>query len=157
MTKVPPPAERLRSVFRSFLIAEICIFVLFVPVSVMEVLVLESSLKGVPQTGTFPVAETVVAGFACLLFVILIPAIIVAWVGLFQTRSWARWLYFRVHAVGYSVMIASSLFNWSYQWGFTNSLGSVGSVITGCILSLLFYSDLARDFEVQTDTFQLPK
>ena len=79
-------------------------------------------------------------------FLILIPAQIVAWVGMFRSRSWARWLYLALVIVTNCIVILLSISDFSMQWGLVTSVEDLGSYCAGAILALAFLSPMAKLF-----------
>lgn len=152
MINLPPSPEQLKSLLRGLLIGEICLAVIIIMAYAGFGFYIGFNAAYEPQLSTeqegLTASETVVLGFSFLGLVVGLPSLVVAYVGLFRSRNWARWLYLGCMALAYVGMLPISLFQYSYahDWGLLHALNGVAAVITGCNLSLLFFSELARTF-----------
>jgi hypothetical protein len=87
-----------------------------------------------------------VLGLSCLMVGLLLPAQLVAWVGLFRRRAWGRWCYLRVAVAWQVASIAIGLFTYDYVWGLPAAVGDLNGILTGLVLGLCFASPAADAF-----------
>jgi hypothetical protein len=66
-------------------------------------------------------------GIACIAFVIYLPGLIAAWIGMWFLRDWSRWLYFVLTILGHIFSLGSGLVDFSASWHFPEAVGSVGT------------------------------
>lgn len=89
-------------------------------------------------------------GLLCIGTVILLPAIIAAWVGMWRLWNWGRWLFLGCAGAGHLFGLGTSLFDFSAQWQFPTAVGSVESTISGLLLAIAFFSPLASIFRASS-------
>ena len=65
----------------------------------------ESVLNEIGHTTNFTDSEMLTASIWIMLLVLL-PAIIVSWIGLFKLKNWARWVYLITSCSGYLIAIS---------------------------------------------------
>jgi glucan phosphoethanolaminetransferase (alkaline phosphatase superfamily) len=146
----PPPLDRLKIIFRALLIAEIILSVILIPMSFGYGMMLEDpnqEVATVQPTAAEIMGAVVIGGLVLVVILAFLAALIVAWVGLFLYRPWARWLYVGVHTSGILFSIAFGVFDFSYQWGLIHSIETVSFFLAGCNVSLLFFSELSQAFD----------
>ncbi len=142
----PPAEEIINRVYRRLLIAEICLVVAIIPLTFFSVVIFES-VSG--DTRTPPIDNGLIGfifGASCIIFMIGIAANIVAWIGLFKYRLWARWLYLGVHISMRVIGLPFQILDTSSSWGLVSFLSDAGSLVTGAILAIMFLSPVANRF-----------
>ncbi len=80
---------------------------------------------------------------------VLVPAQVAAWVGVYRRRPWARWLYLGVAAASAVIGLSAGAAQFSYEWAFPAAVNDVGSMVAGAVLALLFLSPAAELFETR--------
>jgi hypothetical protein len=143
-----PPSDRvLVSTLRGLLIAEICLFVIGLPLELFSSMLTDAYLqeKGIAMPES-PDAGMGMAAFGCLFLVVGIPCLIVSWVGLFNFWGWARWLYLSFNVFGYLLDIPLAFYDFSFQWRLPAAVGDIGSLVTGAIAAIVFLSPIATRF-----------
>jgi bacteriorhodopsin len=85
-------------------------------------------------------------GIACIAFVVFLPGMIAAWIGMCFLQNWSRWLYFAMTILGHIFSLGSSLLDFSPTWHFPDAVQSVGTTIGGLVLGIAFLSPLAKEF-----------
>ena len=88
-----------------------------------------------------------IVGVASVLFLVLaIPAQIIAWVGLFQLKNWARWLHLALFGIGVCISILTGIADFSMKWSLVYAVSDLAYFSTGAILALAFLSPLEKQF-----------
>ena len=144
--KFPPSNASLTSLLRGLLIFEIVYGAIVVGIGFFE-----SYIEGMfwaemglsQESGS---SDMFILAIVAVSLVVVLPATIASWVGLFQHRNWARWLYLAVTAFTLLLVVFVGCFQWSYRWGLVTALESIGSVVGGTILAICFLSPLAASF-----------
>jgi hypothetical protein len=85
-------------------------------------------------------------GIACIGFLLYVPASIIAWIGMWFTRNWSRWLYVGTVALGHFFGLGAALFDTSASWHFPDAVSSLGSSVGGILIGLAFFSPLTLVF-----------
>jgi hypothetical protein len=154
----PPSLDRLKFIFRGLLIAEISMFFMLMAMTFGYGFVSE----GTPPAEAIEPTEAEIAGmvvalaFGLLVIVVFLAALITAWIGLFQYRPWARWLYLGVYVTGCLISLLVGLFDFSFQWGLINAVDATVSGIVGCNVSLLLFSELSSAFDASAQEPPIP-
>ena len=78
--------------------------------------------------------------------VVLLPMMIASWIGLFQHRNWARWLYLLSLVIGVLLSVFCGCFSWNYRWGVVEALEYFGHLVSALIVAICFLSPLATEF-----------
>lgn len=139
--------EKLTTVLRGLLIAEICISVMAIPLSLYSDFVVSAIWEnaGIAEPELSD-AGTVVAAFSSLFVLVFVPCLIVSWIGLFNFWGWSRWLYLATNVAGILLTIPFSFFDFSFQWGLPTAILDIGQPITGAIAAIIFLSPLGNRF-----------
>ncbi len=145
--QLPPNEPTLVTILRGLLIAEIVILVVAIPLILVSGAMAEAALQERGLADEVSDAEMVVAAFSCMFFVVIVPALIVSWIGLFKFWSWSRWLYLATNAIGSLVEIPIGFLDFSFQWGLPNVFLGLGQLVTGAILAIVFLTPLANRFQ----------
>ncbi|OWK35279.1 hypothetical protein [Fimbriiglobus ruber] len=90
--------------------------------------------------------EAVVAGLSCCAAVILMPAVVASWVGLFRRRWWAPWAYLGTTVATKVFALATGAVGFAYEWGLPGAVGGASDVVTGVVIGLVFFSPAAADY-----------
>lgn len=90
-------------------------------------------------------------GLLCIGAVVLLPTMIVAWVGMFRFANWGRWTFLGVVCAGHLFSLGTSLFDFSAQWHFLDAFGSIESTLGGLLLGT------AKELSALFDRFVLRK
>jgi hypothetical protein len=133
------PGGRFLSLLRSLIIAEACISVVAIGLSILAY-----AAASAPNAPDAPMSPS--EGIACVGFVIYLPGMIAAWIGMCFLRNWSRWLYFVLTIVAHVFSLGSNLIDFSATWHFPDAVGSVASTVGGIVLGLVFMSPLAKEF-----------
>ena len=144
--KLPPSNASLTSLLRGLLIFEIVYGAIVVGIGFFESYIegmfwAEMGLSQEPGS-----SDMFILAIMAVSLVVVLPATIASWVGLFQHRNWARWLYLAVTAFTLLLVVFVGCFQWNYRWGLVTALESIGSVVGGTILAICFLSPLAASF-----------
>lgn len=144
INNLPPSLGQLRALFLRLLDAEVCLAI----VTVFAVMVLDSiSRRSESLLNELSPSESVVLVGYVLFAVLTSLVLIVAWIGLFLRSNWARWLYLGVHMLRHVGIIPIVMFTeLTYLGGLPTYLLLLSSLLVGCNLSLLFFSELATIF-----------
>jgi hypothetical protein len=146
MLNVQPNQKTVSVWFRGLLIAEVSLFMIAVPLSLISAFLFETAQEEIESSVELPVTHVLFVGLGCISLLIGLPALIISWVGLFLFKPWARWLYLGVQ-IGFRLLVLPfSLTDYSPTWGFITALTDFGSLITGSILAIVFLSPLAKEF-----------
>lgn len=154
--KLPPNETTLVTILRGLLIAEIVITVLAIPLLLFSGAIVESVLQDAGFNSEASDAEMVVVAFSCMFFVVIVPALIVSWIGLFNFWNWARWLYLGANVVGSLLAIPISVFDFSFQWGLPTAILDLAAPISGAIVAIVFLSPVAHRFQQVQPSFVDP-
>ena len=143
----PISVEKLTTVLRGLLIAEICFSVIGIPLSLYSAIATSAYLENAgivePELSD---AGTAVAAFSFLFVLVFVPCLIVSWIGLFNFWGWSRWLYLATNVAGILLTIPFSIFDFSFQWGLPTAILDIGQPITGAIAAIIFLSPLGNRF-----------
>jgi len=130
--------QALPRLFRTLVAVEIVLMLLSAGLSILD-----SALRNDPQgDGAFSPSE----GLACMVFVVLLPASIAAWIGMIQLRNWGRWLYLGTTGFVHVSSLGMSLVSFSAEWHFPHAIDSLGSTVGGVLIGIAFFSTLSREF-----------
>lgn len=114
---LPPSETDLVKIFRGLIVADIVIAVVSMPLAMVSGVLAEAALREAGISEQASSADAVVAAFSCMILVVAIPAQIVSWIGLFNFRSWARWLYLGTVVATLLMAIPIGYLDFSYSWG----------------------------------------
>ena len=145
-SKLPPSNSFLRSLFQSLLIADISLTPLALPIAFWQNSLSESWLDQAGLEMEMTGVEMFIAALGIMLLVVILPSVIVAWVGMFRYRNWARWLYLFLIVAGYLLAIPMACFDYSLQWGLLTAIEDLVSPVQGALVAIAFLSPLASDF-----------
>ncbi len=138
--------ETIDHYYRRLLVADICL----VPATILLVIVslfLPERIAG-DQVSTNINDGLIgfIVGVSCAFMLLGIAANIVAWVGLFRYRVWARWLYLGVHLSMRAIALPFAILDHSPTWSLISLVENFGSLIQGAIMAIVFLSPIANRF-----------
>jgi len=137
--ELPPNKGTLHAILKGLIGAEIALFLISIPLAIVEGMMTESMLNEVGMTTNFTDAEMLSAAFALMVLVVLLPAIIASWIGLLVLCS------------GYLLAIPIGCFEYEFYWGLSKAIVDLRGPVEGLILGISFLSPLARDFTAAKD------
>ena len=144
--ELPPNKQTLHAFLKALIGAEIALGLLSIPLAVFEGMMTESVLNEIGQTTNFTDSEMLSAAFGIMFLVVLLPALIASWIGLFKLRNWARWVYLIVLCSGCLLAIPMGCFTYEVTWGLSTAIMDLMGPIEGIILGISFLSPLAQEF-----------
>ena len=144
--QLPPSKSLQRSIFSSLLIADILLCFLALPIGFWQGSIYSSWLAESGLEVETTDIEMLVGALWIMLLVVMLPATIVAWVGLFQYRNWARWLYLLLMLAGNLLAIPLGCFDYSFQWGVLTAIVDLMGPVEGALVAIVFFSPLAAEF-----------
>lgn len=138
----------LERIFRGLVVSDIALTVTSIPATLLSEHFLPSALQAyvhAESEAPLTVLEAVLFAFAVALMVVLV----VAWVGLLRWRRSAPHLYL-VACASYApfLLIAGP----TVSTAFETATGTVGSIISGLILGMVYFSDLRARFRGDAQT-----
>jgi len=142
----PPSKTDLATLLRGLLIFEICFGIVVFVMGIIETSMGDEFLLEAGVSQELSDLQTLSVAVFGVALVVLIPALIASWVGLFQQKNWSRWLYLFVSVASCLLMVFFGFFHWTYRWGVVEALESLTSVVSGLILAICFLSPLASEF-----------
>ena len=146
LMKFPPNNSSLATLLRGMLIFEISFAVIVVGIGFFETYLEGQFWAELGLTEEISNSEMFAFAISVVAMVVLLPATIASWIGLFQHRNWARWLYLAVTSFSILLVVFIGCFQWNYRWGLVTAFESISSVVGGIILAICFLSPLAADF-----------
>ena len=138
------PYPAMRKVYFGLLVADIATSVASLGLGVLG-LAMEPLDEFAVNNGPSPTD-----GLLCIGFVILFPAMIAAWVGMWRFSNWGRWTYLGYVCAAHVFGLGMSLFDFAAQWQFPTAVGSVEATIGGLLLAIAFFSPLASIFRASS-------
>jgi len=81
-----------------------------------------------------------------MFLVVLLPALVASWIGLFKLRNWSRWVYLFAMCAGYLLAIPIGCFQYDVSWGLSSAIFDLAGPIEGLVLGIAFLSPLAKEF-----------
>jgi len=144
--KLPPSNASLTSLLRILLIFEIVYGVIVLAIGFIESYIEGQFWAEIGLNEEISNSEMFAFAIAAVALVVLLPVTIASWIGLFQQRNWARWLYLAVSASSILLGVFVGCFQWNYRWGLVTGLEASSGVVTGIILAICFLSPLAVGF-----------
>lgn len=154
--KFPPDDATLVKVFRGLVIVEIVLTVLAIPLLLLDGLVsgvmlkqmeVQAGLEMVVEQAEPNVVEALIGVLGLGGMVLILGGLIVCWIGLLKFWNWSRWLYIATIIAGYLLGMVISLFDFSYQWRFFETMLTVQYYIGGMVIALAFLSPVATRFQ----------
>ena len=145
--ELPPNKQTLHAFLKGLIGAEVALALLAFPLGMLEGLMTESALNEMGQTSNFTDSEMLTASIWIMLLVVLLPAIIVSWIGLSKLKNWARWVYLITSCSGYLIAIPMGCFEYDVCWGLSRAIMDLAGPVEGGILGIAFLSPLASDFQ----------
>jgi len=145
--ELPPKKQTLHAFLKGLIGADVALMLLAIPLGMLEGLMTESTLNEIGKTTNFTDSEMLSASIWVMLLVVLLPAIVASWIGLFQLRNWARWVYLIAICSGYLLAIPMGCFEYEVCWGMSRAIIELAGPIEGLILGIAFLSPLASDFQ----------
>jgi hypothetical protein len=142
----PANSESLRTVFRNLLIAEISFTMLSLVLAIIGAIFVGQYAPAVETTEGSAAFDWISAAFFVFILVVLLPCQIIAWIGLFGLKNWARWLHLGLFVLVNLLYVMVSVSDFSFSWALSNSVESIGYAFSGAVLSLAFMSQLADQF-----------
>lgn len=134
------------SLLRGLVIADAAIFVLAILLGLFSVVMMEPASRQTSEPVEVTNGELLAVRFSYLTAAIGLPGYVAGVVGIFLRRNWGRWLYLGQVILFCGSSLATSLFDFSAAWAFPRALADIGSVLSGLIVGLTFYSPLAAEF-----------
>ena len=159
--KFPPDDATLVKVFRGLVILEIVLTVLGIPLLLLDGLVsgvmlkqmeVQAGLEMVVEQAEPNVVEALIGVLGLGGMVLILGGMIVCWIGLLKFWNWSRWLYIATIVAGYLLGMVISLFDFSYQWRFFETMLTVQYYIGGMVIALAFLSPVATRFQGHRST-----
>jgi hypothetical protein len=142
----PSNAKALKTVFRNLLIAEISLTALSLVLAIVGAIVVGQYAPSVETTEGSTTFDWISAAFFVFILVVLIPCQVIAWVGLFNLKNWARWLHLGLFVLVNLLFLMLSVSDFSFGWALSGYVESIGYAFSGAVLSLAFISQLADQF-----------
>ena len=163
MPQFQPDGRMLHQYFSGLLIAQIILSFVLVPVIIFGQTMLDNSMDASAEASAETTnsemmdasaeasaettnSEMMIAVFYLVFLLVLIPATIASWIGLFLYKNWGRWLYFAMTVFSTLLNLSISIFDFSATWGFVSSLLEIDCMLTGAILVMIFLTQLANRF-----------
>lgn len=147
MAQFQPDGRMLHQYFSGLLIAQIVLSFVLVPVIIFGQIMLDNSMDASAEASAeITNSEMMIAVFYLVFLLVLIPATIASWIGLFLYKNWGRWLYFAMTVFSTLLSLSISIFDFSANWGFVSSLIEIDCLLTGAILVMIFLTQLANRF-----------
>ena len=144
--ELPPNKLTLHAFLKGLLVAEIALAVLSIPLAFLEGMMTESMLNEVGMTTNYTDSEMLTGAFALMFLIVLLPAIIASWIGLFKLRNWARWVYLGVTCIAHLLAIPMGCFEYDVYWGLSRAIVDFIGPVEGLIIGISFLSPLAAEF-----------
>ena len=144
--ELPPNKQTLHAFLKALIGAEIALGLLAIPLMFFQTMMTESAFNEIGQTTNVSDSEMLSFAFGIMFLVVLLPAIIASWIGLFKLRNWARWVYLIVLCSGCLLAIPMGCFTYEVTWGLSTAIMDLMGPIEGIILGISFLSPLAQEF-----------
>ena len=132
--------------FRNLLIAEISLTALSLVLAIIGAIVVGQYAPAVETTESSTTFDWISAAFFVFILVVVLPSQVIAWVGLFSLKNWARWLHLGLFVLVNLLYLIVSVSDFSFGWALSGSIESIGYAFSGAVLSLAFLSQLSDQF-----------
>lgn len=143
----PPNKTTLTSIFKGLLIADIALLVLLVPLVFIDDAVCTERGYVLEPTD----ADTFLMGIYAVMFVVIFPALVACWVGLFKFKNWSRWIYLAIVVGVRLVEVPLGCLSFSLMWNLTAAILDFNGPIAGAVVAVTFLSPLATEFQKGQD------
>jgi cell division protein FtsW (lipid II flippase) len=143
--QLPPDETSLLRIFRGLLVADVVLTLLTLLLSLIGGAMVEESYASTDSQN--PQETVFLLAFVGLLMLMVLAVLIVSWIGLFLYQNWARWLYLGLNLGLSLIFLPFAALDLSPQWGLATSVGTLGSLCTGAVLTLLFLTPVARRYQ----------
>lgn len=145
LPEIPSATEdSLKAAFRYLLIGEIVFFALSLILSIAGEVVFVDLYPSVERSDFVGFIGMM---FFAVLFVFILPALILSWVGLFGFKNWARWLYLSLFVIAQLLYLPLAVLDYSPSWGLAVLTADLGTACSGAILVLAFLTPLSYRFK----------
>ena len=147
----PPNKQVLHALLKGLIGADVALLLLSIPLGIFEGMVTESMLNEIGKTTNFTDTEQLTAAIWIMILVVLLPAAIASWIGLFRLKNWARWVYLAAICSVFLLSIPMGCFQYDVCWGLSQAILDLEGPIKGLILGIVFLSPLAVEFRTETE------